>query len=124
MQILCSKLAKNHRARMKDMILKLDESIKEKLDFLHSKEIEKSLKLGKTNMLPGSTKFELENLLFTRFDVHKKHVRSKKLKQKSSQSWELGLNEFIEKERMRSGMGQTGSEQFLKDSFDVDYTIE
>ena len=75
-------------------------------------------------MLPGRTKFELENLLFTRFDVHKKHVRSKKLKQKSSQSWELGLNEFIEKERMRSGMGQTGSEQFLKDSFDVDYTIE
>ena len=40
MQMKCSKLAKDHRARMKGMILKLDESIKEKLDFLHSKVIE------------------------------------------------------------------------------------
>ena len=58
------------------MIGKLDESIKENLDYLHSKEIELQITIG-NNALPKRTRYELENLLYVCFDIHKKHYRGR-----------------------------------------------
>ena len=55
------------------MIANLDRKIQSNFTILHSKELESQLEYGNGKILPKRTTFELENLLFMRFDIRKKN---------------------------------------------------
>ena len=102
---------------MKKMVAKVDESVKENIDYLQSKELEKQLEVG-NNVLSKRTRYELENLLYMRFDIHKKHYHArnftsaprsrspnvKKTELTTDRSWEYELDAFVEVEKQRQGM--------------------
>ena len=84
------------------MVAELDEKIKKNVEYLKTKDLEKSLELG-NNVLPKRTRYELENVLFMRFDIHKKHYRRLPSLSNDS-SWEHRLDKFMEMENFRRGM--------------------
>ena len=72
MRVNCSQLQRVHKARIERTVQKLDKQIAEKLEILHSKELEKQLEQGNGFALPRRTKYELEEILFSKYDVHKR----------------------------------------------------
>ncbi len=76
---------------MQEIIEKLNAKVKAKLDYLHSKEVEKNIELDTGPSLPLRTKFDLESTLYYRFDIHKKD----RPKQPRDQSWEYKLDDFL-----------------------------